>query len=173
MTAALIGRPISRVDGRKKVTGGATYAAEFDAPGQAYAAIVRSTVAKGRIVSIDAASAERAPGVIAVLTHRNAPRLAYRQHRGAVDPDVGERLHVLQDDRVSHQGQPIALVIAETLEQASYAATLVGATYGPETGITDIAHVQPVLERCRQRKRGAAIPKERSPPPRSRSIRPT
>ena len=103
-------------------------------PGLAHGAIVRSTVANGRIASIDSAAAERAPGVLAVLTHRNAPQLAYRPHKGAVDPDVGERLHVLQDDRVNHQGQPIALVIAETLEQANHAATLVRVTYAPETG---------------------------------------
>ena len=66
-------------------------------------------MAKGRIASIESAAAERAPGVVAVLTHRNAPRLAYRAHKALADPDVGERLHVLQDDRVSHQGQPIAL----------------------------------------------------------------
>src|SRR5438046_1799673 len=136
MTTAFIGQPISRVDGRQKVTGGATYAAEFDVRGQAHAAIVRSTVAKGRIASIDSAAAERAPGVIAVVTHRNAPRLAYRAHKAVVDPDVGERLHVLQDDRVSHQGQPIALVVAETL---------VRVTYAPQTGTTDISRVQPVL----------------------------
>ena len=117
MTTAFIGQPISRVDGRQKVTGGATYAAEFDVPGVAHGAIVRSTVAKGRIASIDSAAAERAPGVVAVLTHRNAPRLAYRPHKAGPDPAVGERLHVLQDDVVSHQGQPIALVIADTLER--------------------------------------------------------
>jgi xanthine dehydrogenase YagR molybdenum-binding subunit len=116
MTTAVIGQPVSRVDGRQKVTGAATYAAEFDVPGVAYGAIVRSTVANGRIASIDSALAERASGVLAVLTHRNAPRLAYRTHKAVVDPEFGERLHVLQDDRVSHQGQPIALVIAETLE---------------------------------------------------------
>src|SRR3954454_6487927 len=145
MTTTFVGQPVSRVDGRQKVTGGATYAAEFDQPGQAHGAIVRSTVANGRIASIESAAAERAPGVVAVLTHRNAPRLAYREHRGAVDPDVGERLHVLQDDRVSHQGQPIALVIAETLEQANYAATQVRVTYASETGTTDINRVEPVL----------------------------
>ena len=74
------------------------------------------------------------PAFCVVLTHLNAPRLAYRPHKGAVDPDVGERLHVLQDDRVSHQGQPIALVIAETLEQATHAATLVRLTYASEVG---------------------------------------
>src|SRR3712207_5430558 len=132
MTTAFIGQPVSRVDGRQKVTGGATYAAEFDVPGLAHGAIVRSTVANGRIARIDSASAERAPGVVAVLTHRNAPRLAYQPHKGDPDPAIGERLHVLQDDRVSHQGQPIALVIAETLEQAIHAATLVRVTYAPE-----------------------------------------
>ena len=145
MTTALIGQPISRIDGRQKVTGGATYAAEFDVPGHAHGATVRSTVAKGRIASIDTAAAERAPGVVVVLTHRNAPKLAYRAHKALVDPNVGERLHVLQDDRVSHQGQPIALVIADTLEQAIHAATLVRVSYAPENAVTDVVRVEPVL----------------------------
>src|SRR5439155_9450711 len=97
------------------------------------------------IASIDSAAAERATGVIAVLTHRNAPRLAYTPHKAMVDPAVGERLHVLQDERVSHQGQPIALVMADTLEQANYAATLVRVTYASETETTDISRVDPVL----------------------------
>src|SRR3546814_17733946 len=103
MTIASIGQPLSRVDGRAKVTGGAPYAAEFDVPGQAHAAIVRSAIANGRITSTDRAPAERAPGVIAVLTHRNAPRLAYRPPRGLPDPTVGERPHVLPDDRVTER----------------------------------------------------------------------
>jgi xanthine dehydrogenase YagR molybdenum-binding subunit len=145
MTTAFIGQPVSRVDGRQKVTGAATYAAEFDVPGQAHGAIVRSTVANARIASIDSAAAEAAPGVAAVLTHRNAPRLPYRTHKALVDPAVGERLHVLQDDRVSHQGQPIALVVADTLEHANHAATLVRVTYASEAGTTDISRIDPVL----------------------------
>src|SRR5438105_4456148 len=160
MTTAFIGQPISRVDGRQKVTGRATYAAEFDVPGYAHGAIVRSTVAKGRIASIDASAAERAPGVIAVLSHRNAPKLAYREHKAVVDPDVGERLHVLQDDRVSHQGQPIALVIADTLERATHATTLVRVTYAPETGITDIDRVEPVPPTRQQTELGERPPPE-------------
>lgn len=144
MTTAFIGQPVSRVDGRQKVTGRATYAAEFNVPGLAHGAIVRSLVANGRIASIESAAAERSPGVVAVLTHRNAPRLAYRAHKGAVDPQIGERLHVLQDDRVSHQGQPVGLVIADTLEHAIHAATLMRVTYTLETATTDIAHIQPV-----------------------------
>jgi xanthine dehydrogenase YagR molybdenum-binding subunit len=150
MTTAFIGQPVSRVDGRQKVTGQATYAAEFDQRGQAHGVIVRSTVANARIASIDSAAAGRVPGVIAVLTHHNAPRLSYRPHKAVVDAAVGERLHVLQDDRVNHQGQPIALVIADTLEQATHAATLVRVTYAPETGSTDIAGVEPVPPTPRQ-----------------------
>jgi len=160
MSIAFIGQPVSRVDGRQKVTGGATYAAEFGVPGQAQGAIVRSTIANGRIASIDTAAAERAPGVVTVLTHRNAPRLAYRAHKAVVDPDVGERLHVLQDDRVSHQGQPIALVIADTLEQANHAATLVRITYAPETESTDITRVQPVMPTRQQTDQGERRPSE-------------
>src|ERR671915_1965740 len=160
MSSAVIGRPVSRVDGRQKVTGGATYAAEFDVPGLAHGAIVRSTVANGRIASIDSAAAERAPGVVAVLTHRNAPRLAYRAHKALVDPDVGERLHVLQDDRVSHQGQPIALVIADTLEQATHAAMLVRVTYTPDTATTDMSQVEPVLPTRQQTDQGERLPSE-------------
>jgi xanthine dehydrogenase YagR molybdenum-binding subunit len=155
MTVA-IGQPVSRVDGRPKVTGRATYAAEFNVPGQAHGVIVRSTAANGRIASIDTAATERAPGVIAVVTHRNAPRLAYREHKGMVDPDVGERLHVLQDDRVNHQGQPIGLVIAETLEQAGEAAALVRVNYAPEPWVTDISRaesVQPTVQKTDQGER--------------------
>ena len=160
MTTAFIGQPVSRVDGRQKVTGAATYAAEFDQPGQAHGVIVRSTVANGRIAAIDSAAAERVPGVVAVLTHRNAPRLAYRPHKGAVDPAVGERLHVLQDDRVSHQGQPIALVIAEALEQANHAAALLRVAYAPETATTDVTRVAPVLPTQQKTDQGETRPPE-------------
>jgi xanthine dehydrogenase YagR molybdenum-binding subunit len=160
MTTAFIGQPVTRVDGRQKVIGAATYAAEFDVPGRAHGAVVRSTVANGRIASIDSAAAERAPGVLLVLTHQNAPRLAYREHKAMVDPEVGERLHVLQDDRVSHQGQPIALVIADTLEQANHAATLVRVTYAPETGTTDITRVEPVRPTRQQTDQGERRPSE-------------
>ena len=160
MTIDFIGRPVSRVDGRQKVTGGATYAAEFGVPNMAHAAVVRSTVANGRIISIDTAEAERAAGVLAVLTHRNAPRLAYRPHKGLPDAAVGERLHVLQDNRVNHQGQPIALVVADTLEQANHAAALVRAAYAAETGTTDVTRVEPVLPTQQKTDQGETPPAE-------------
>lgn len=145
MSTAFIGQPVSRVDGRQKVTGRATYAAEFRTPNLAHAAVVRSTVARGRIAAIDIAAAERSPGVIAVISHLNAPKLPYRAHKGAVDPVMGERLHVLQDAQVSHQGQPIALVVAGTVEQAQHAATLVRVNYTTESAVTDASRATPVL----------------------------
>jgi len=160
MKSSYIGQPVSRVDGPQKVTGAAAYAAEFIVPGHAHAAIVRSTIANGRIATIDSTLAERAPGVIAVLSHRNSPRLAYRPHKGVVDPIVGERLHVLQNDRVNHQGQPVALVIAETLEQAHHAASLVRITYAREDATTDIAHAAPAAPTPQQTDQGERRPGE-------------
>src|SRR5207253_6423284 len=118
------------------------------------------TVANGRIATIDTAQAERAPGIVAMLTHRNAPRIPYRPHKAMVDAAVGERLHVLQDDRVNHQGQPVALVIADALEQAIHAAALVHVTYAAETGITDISRAEPVLPTQEQTDQPASRPPE-------------
>src|SRR3981081_1407868 len=134
MSNAWVGQPLPRVDGRAKVTGGARYAAEFNQPGQAHAVIVSSTVGLGRIVSIDTKAVSRLPGVIAILSHLNAPRLAYREHHGApVDPVIGERLHVLQDERVHFFGQPVAMVVAETLDQAEHAAASLSIAYDVQT----------------------------------------
>jgi xanthine dehydrogenase YagR molybdenum-binding subunit len=138
MTTAIIGQPLSRIEGRLKVTGTATYAAEFDVPNLVHAVLVLSTIAKGRITDIDPRDAEQAPGVLAVLTHRTAPKLPYREHRGAVDPAVGERLHVLQDDRVRFNGQPVAVVVAETRERAEHAASLIRLTYAEEPAVLDV-----------------------------------
>ena len=160
MTTAFIGQPVSRIDGRQKVTGGATYAAEFDVEGQAFGVIVRSTIACGRIAAIDSTAAERAPGVIAVLTHLNAPKLPYCPRKSGVDPQMGERLHVLQDDRVSHQGQPIGLVIADSLEQANHAATQVRVTYAPDNAETDITSAEPTPPTQQQSDQGQRKPPE-------------
>jgi xanthine dehydrogenase YagR molybdenum-binding subunit len=141
---SIIGQPVSRVDGRLKVTGSARYAAEFD-PGAtlAHAVIVQSTIAHGRIAAIRTDAAEQASGVRAVLTHLNAPKLPYRPHRAQVDPPSGERLHVLQDERVSHQGQPVAVVVADTLEQATHGASLVRVTYEEEPAVTAFGEAVP------------------------------
>jgi xanthine dehydrogenase YagR molybdenum-binding subunit len=137
MSANAIGRPLVRVDGRAKVTGAVRYAAEFNQKGQAYAVIVGATVGIGRITQIDSTAVSRMPGVIAVIDHLNAPRLAYREHRGAIDPSVGERLHVLQGDQVRFYGQPVALVVADTLDQAERAAAALRVTYAAGRPVVD------------------------------------
>ncbi|MBN9262961.1 MAG: xanthine dehydrogenase family protein molybdopterin-binding subunit, partial [Hyphomicrobium sp.] len=118
MNLQAIGKPLTRIDGRAKVTGAARYAAEFNQPNQAYAVIVSSTIGLGRITRIDPAAAEHLPGVLAIISHLNAPRLPYNPHKGGIDPSYGERLHVLQDDQVRFYGQPVALVVADTLVRA-------------------------------------------------------
>jgi xanthine dehydrogenase YagR molybdenum-binding subunit len=140
MTMSVIGQPLLRVDGRAKVTGSARYAAEFNQSGQAYAAIVSATIGLGRIASIDSRSASDMPGIVAVITHLNALHLPYGSHKGPIDPAIGERLQVLQDDRVRFYGQPIAVVIAETLDQAEHAALALRVVYSAEQPIVDPLH---------------------------------
>ncbi|MYZ48407.1 xanthine dehydrogenase family protein molybdopterin-binding subunit, partial [Propylenella binzhouense] len=134
----IVGQPVSRVDGAAKVTGGARYAAEFAVPGLVHAALVASTVAKGLVAAIDIAAAAAAPGVLAVLTHENAMRLPYRpmERRPAVDPKAGEQLKVLQGPEILFCGQPVALVVAESPEQAVHAAGLVAVREQPEPAAT-------------------------------------
>jgi xanthine dehydrogenase YagR molybdenum-binding subunit len=124
---SVVGQPISRVDGRLKVTGGARYTADIVPEAIVSAAIVYSTIANGRIISIDTAAAENAPGVLAVLTHKNMPRMKTLPW-SHVRPQ-GQTYLPLQDDRVHYAGQPVALVVAATLDQATYAGTLIKVDY--------------------------------------------
>jgi xanthine dehydrogenase YagR molybdenum-binding subunit len=137
MSMQAIGKPLARVEGRAKVTGEARYAAEFNQPNQAYAAVVDSTVGLGRITGMDAELVMHMPGVLAVVSHLNAPRLAYAPHKSGIDPTVGERLHVLQDDLVRFHGQPVAIVVAESLDQADHAAAALRVTYVAERPVVD------------------------------------
>ncbi|MEW6149813.1 MAG: xanthine dehydrogenase family protein molybdopterin-binding subunit [Pseudomonadota bacterium] len=139
MTINVIGQPLPRVDGRSKVTGSARYAADFNQPGQVYAVIVSATVGLGRVTGVDHAAVEKMPGVLAVLSHLNAPRLAYGPHKSYIDPATGERLHVLQDDHVHFHGQPVAVVVAATIAQAERAAAALRITYKAERPIIDSA----------------------------------
>ncbi|TCL62717.1 xanthine dehydrogenase family protein molybdopterin-binding subunit [Rhizobium sp. BK251] len=146
-----IGTPLPRVDGHLKVTGQARYAAEFNQQGQAYAVIVGSTAGLGRIEAIDAASVERMPGVVAVISHLNAQRLPYDAYRGAIDPPAGERLHVLQDAEVRFFGQPVAIVVAETLDQAEYAANALKITYAIQPPAVDAHSADKVVPETARR----------------------
>jgi xanthine dehydrogenase YagR molybdenum-binding subunit len=128
------------VDGRLKVTGQAKYAADHDIDGAVHAVIVDSSVGRGRITGIDTRAADAQPGVLGVISHLDKPTLAYRDNPGAwLDPFVGERLHVFQDDKVRFLGQPVAVVVARTLEVAQHAADLVKVSYDAEQPSTDMA----------------------------------
>ncbi|MBO1075534.1 xanthine dehydrogenase family protein molybdopterin-binding subunit [Roseomonas marmotae] len=127
---ASIGQPITRRDGPLKVTGQARYAADNNPPGLLHAVLAVSSIARGRVAALDLAAASAHPGVVAVMTPDNRPALAQ-------DPDektspLAFRLDLLQNDRVRYAGQPIAVVIAETLEAATEGATLLAPRYEAE-----------------------------------------
>ena len=111
-----IGQPLDRTEGRAKVTGTARYAAEYNLPGVAYGVLVLSTIAKGRIKRLDTKAAEKASGVLAILTHRNAPRVP--GHQGGVNNHgsrvEGQEFRLFYDDKIHHNLQPVALAIAKT-----------------------------------------------------------
>ena len=123
-----VGKPMNRVDGRLKVTGAARYAADWPIEGVSYGVIVQSTIGSGRVASIDITGASKARGVIGVLTHKNAQQLPDKG-RSAANPPSGRVLTLLQDDQIHYNGQPIAVVVADTFEHATDAATMVGVTY--------------------------------------------
>jgi len=136
----LIGAPVSRLDGPLKVQGKAHFAAEFPMDRMAYAALAYSTISKGRIATLDTGEAEAASGVVLVMTHRNAPRLKPTPlFMSAAKAAGGDDLTVMQDDLIHWNGQPIAIVLAETQEQADHAKSLIRTTYEPEPGMTNFA----------------------------------
>src|SRR5688572_21304897 len=132
--------PINRVDGKAKVTGAATYAAEHKMPNLTYGFLVGSTIAKGRINSLDTKSAERAPGVLAVITHVNAPKIpGYQTGKDpAKPPTAGQPLRIFYNNEIFYYDQPIALVIADTYDRALFAAKLVRAQYDKEVHQTEL-----------------------------------
>ncbi len=137
---AVVGKPIDRVDGRLKVTGAAKYSAEYNQPEMVYVVPVCATVANGAITRIDASAAQGSPGVIAVLTHENAPRLKvpnFDELRKFI-AIPHETTIPLQDNRVHYFGQFVASVVAETYEQARHAARLVNITYAAEKPAIDL-----------------------------------
>jgi xanthine dehydrogenase YagR molybdenum-binding subunit len=127
---ANIGQPLTRRDGLLKVTGQARYAADNHPPGMLHAVLAVSSIARGRVIFLDVTAAKTHPGVVEVMTPANRPPLA-------LDPDAKLdpfmfRLDLLQNDRVRYAGQPIAVVIADTLEAATEAATLLSPRYEAE-----------------------------------------
>jgi len=129
--AASVGEPLDRIDGRLKVTGGAKYAVEFPLPNIAHAVLITSSIAKGRVAHIDATAAEKASGVLAVITPSNAPRLPG-------SPPTMRVPSLLQDDVVHYNGQPIGIVVADTFEHAMGALDLIRVRYAEQRPVLDM-----------------------------------
>lgn len=137
MNMTSIGKPVTRVDGRAKVTGAARYAADFNQHAQLHAVIVSATVGLGRVTVLGEAPVRAMPGVVEIISHLNAPRLAYGPHKAFIDPEVGERLHVLEDDQIRFYGQPVAVVVADTLDHAERAANALRVSFAAERPVVD------------------------------------
>ncbi|MEV7863223.1 xanthine dehydrogenase family protein molybdopterin-binding subunit [Streptomyces hirsutus] len=140
-TPSAIGQPLDRVDGRPKVTGSAHYSAEIPLPDMAYAYVVGSRIAAGRVSGIDASAATAEEGVLAVLTHENLPRIAEQPPlvpslAGTAAP--GQTYFPMQDDIVHYAGQQIALVVADTWERAQHAAHLLRVSYEETAPVTTL-----------------------------------
>lgn len=139
MNNEITGKPIDRVDGWLKVTGGAQYAAEFPMKDLAYGVAITATIAKGHIASIDTRAAEKLPGVFGVLSFKNSMSLHFPQGSDPGSGKYAERdLLPLQSDRIFYDGQMIAVAIADTFGKAEYAASLVAITYEPEVAMLEI-----------------------------------
>ncbi len=125
-----IGQPVSRIEGPAKVTGQARYAAEQPVEGLLYGWIVSSAIPKGRIARLDTAAAMAVPGIVEVITHENRPHLPFFDRSYADEVSVpGSPFRGLYDDEIHFSLQPIALVVAESLELARYGASLVDVEY--------------------------------------------
>jgi xanthine dehydrogenase YagR molybdenum-binding subunit len=140
MMSSYVGQDVPRVDGPAKVTGTARYSGEIMLPDLAYAQIVGAQVARGRITSIDITEAEHAAGVAGILTHQNTPTV----NRVPLVPSLlggpapGQTFFPMQDDVICYAGQPVAVVVADTLEQAQYAATLIRVSYTETPAVVTI-----------------------------------
>ncbi|WP_425930225.1 xanthine dehydrogenase family protein molybdopterin-binding subunit [Pseudomonas sp. NyZ201] len=139
MNSPLSGQPLDRVDGPAKVTGRARYAGEYPEPGLLYGSVVSGNVARGRIRRIDCDAALAVPGVVEVLHHLNRPKMA-GDDESYEDADAaeGKPFRPLFNDRVLYSGQPLALVVAESLEVARYAGSLVRIEIDAEAHRTDL-----------------------------------
>ncbi|MCF0073047.1 xanthine dehydrogenase family protein molybdopterin-binding subunit [Dyadobacter sp. CY261] len=159
----MVGRPVSRLEGKLKVTGAARYAAEYDVPDLLYGYVVNSTITKGKITRIDVSAAKALNGVLEVITHENRPDVASVDLKYTdMDAPPGVVFKPLLDAEVKYNGQPLALVIAEDFETARYAATLVIIEYQEEPFETCLDHN---LEKARKPEKGLATMLKPPPPP--------
>ncbi|MBW4562753.1 MAG: xanthine dehydrogenase family protein molybdopterin-binding subunit [Mojavia pulchra JT2-VF2] len=132
----IIGTDVSRKDGRAKVTGTATYAAEHQIPNLIHGYLVTASIANGQIKSIDTGAAEKAVGVVAVFTHKNAPKV-FMPTNNFMTSKIYESRLPLSDDKIYYAGQIIGLVVADTFERARDAAHLVKVEYASQQPVVD------------------------------------
>jgi len=150
----LVGQPLSRIEGYLKVTGEAQYSGEYNEPGLLYGYVVNSTVTKGKIISINSEAAKGIPGVTAIFTHENRPSIAWFNLQYAdMDAPPGSPFRPLHNAEIKYNGQPIALVVAETFELARYAASIITVDYQEEDFTTDL---RANLSKARDPKTGLA-----------------
>ncbi|MDP3231109.1 MAG: xanthine dehydrogenase family protein molybdopterin-binding subunit [Acidovorax sp.] len=155
-----LGAGIPRIDGEAKVTGQARYAAEYPAPDLAWGVVVNSTVARGRIASLDLDEALAVPGVLDIITHLNRPHIRKMDlfYKDMTAPS-GSPFKPLAGDAVHYSGQPVALVLAETFEAARYAASLVRVQYDAQ------AHDTHLMQNLGRGHKPAPLKAGYSPPP--------
>lgn len=132
----LVGQPMDRTDGLLKVTGEARYAAEFPEARIAHAVLVTSTISSGSIASIDASRAQSMPGVLLVMTYQNAPRLPNGGRPPQATP-ASRHLSLLQNNQINYSNEPVAVVVADTLERATDAAQQLRIAYQATPGTHD------------------------------------
>lgn len=162
MNTNYIGKAVNRVEGPLKVTGQAKFAAEFESSDLLYGVVVSSTIAKGKIKSIDDTQAMRVLGVKKVLTHKNRPEVSqYNKKYKDDDSPHGEHFKVLCDEHIFFNQQPIALVVATTFEAARYAAKLVKVSYTTEPFETDFQIAKHEAKKPTKGKGGWEAPKSR------------
>jgi len=158
-----IGQPVSRLEGHLKVTGAAKYSGEYNVPGLLYGYVLNSTITKGKILNIHSSEIKAIPGVVEVFTHKNRPSLAwFSMQYSDMDAPPGTPFKPLDNDEIKYNGQPIALVIAESFELARYAASLLKVDYKEDTFVTDLHAHQ---DEARSPKGGLATMLKPLPPP--------
>jgi xanthine dehydrogenase YagR molybdenum-binding subunit len=134
-----IGQSVSRLEGPQKVTGKAQYAGDYNVPGLLHGYVVNSAITKGEIVGFNTEKAKRLPGLVSIFTHENRPSLAwFNQMYADMDAPPGAPFRPLHDNKIHYNGQPIALVVAETFEVARHAAALLEVEYKEDTFITNL-----------------------------------
>jgi xanthine dehydrogenase YagR molybdenum-binding subunit len=160
--APIIGTPVSRLEGHLKVTGTAKYAGEYEADDLLYGYIVNSTITKGKIKSIDTSELEKLGGIIKIFTHENRPSTAWFDFQYAdMDAPPGTVFKPMKDGEIKYNGQPIALVVAESFELARYAASKIKVVYDNEEFETDLKQN---LEKSKDPKKGLASLLKPPPP---------